>query len=312
MLVEKELSERAPQHNTIVTVGVFDGVHHGHRHLISELLRQAHESELLSVAVTFRQHPENLFRPPDSRLSLLTDVETRVGLLQAAGVDIVIPLTFDKELAELNAQDFIELLQTHLHMRGVVIGSDFALGKNREGNVDRLLEVGRELGFSVTVVPPLVIDGITVSSTTIRKALSEGNMERVTQLTGRYFRLTGKVVTGVGRGTGLGYPTANITVDENQALPPDGVYACIATLGNTQYPAMTNIGNNPTFGNEQRTIESFILDYHGNLYEQTLSIDFVHRLREEIKFKDIEDLQKQIVNDIAEGRKILQAVVSNR
>lgn len=305
MLVEEELAAVTPGRDTLVTIGVFDGVHLGHRHLITEFLRQARERDLLSVAITFRQHPED-YMLAKSKLPFLTDIETRTNLLKAEGIDIVVPLSFTHSLASLDARDFIELLRKYLRMKGVVIGNDFALGKDRAGDIPTLRRLGEELGFTVTVVPPLVVNGETVSSTTIRRAMADGDMAKVHALTGRYFHLHGKVITGAGRGEDLGFPTANLDVGPGHALPPDGVYAGVAHVNGNVYPAMTNIGRNPTFGRNERTIEAFLLDYHGDLYGHEISVDFVARLRDEMKFHNAEELQQQLAEDVKHGKRVLQ------
>ncbi len=310
MLVEEELASFSPEKDTIVTVGVFDGVHLGHKELISEVLQQAGEKGMLAAVVTFRQHPEDLLSSK-KQLPYLTDIQTRVRLLQNEGVDIIVPLTFDSELAGLDAGVFVGLLQKYLRMHGLVIGSDFALGKGRKGDTDALQRLGEEKGFGVTVVPPLKIDGEVVSSTTIRKAMVEGDMKKVHRLTGRYFSLHGKVVTGAGRGEGLGFPTANLEVNSGQALPPDGVYAGIARINGRTYQAMTNVGKDPTFGRNERTIESYLLDYSGDLYGHELRVDFVAKLRDEKKFAGPEDLQKQVNEDIRRGKSILESMSVN-
>lgn len=310
MLVEEELASFSPERDTIVTVGVFDGVHLGHQQLISELLKQAEQSCMLSGVVTFRQHPEDLLSS-ETKLPYLTDVKTRTRLLQNEGVDFIVPLSFTRDLARLNARQFIGLLLEHLKMRGLVIGSDFALGKGREGDTDTLSRLGKEMDFNVTVVPPLKINGKVVSSTTIRKAMAAGDMEKVRSLTGRYFSLHGRVVTGTGRGEGLGFPTANLDVNSGQALPPDGVYAGLAHINGKIYQSMTNIGQDPTFGPSERTVEAFLLDYHGDLYGHELRVDFVAKLRDEKKFDSVDELKEQIAEDVRQGKAILESTGAN-
>lgn len=307
MLVEEELAKVSPERDTLLTIGIFDGVHIGHRHLIAELLRQAREKDLLSAAITFRQHPED-YLLAKHKLPFLTDIDTRIRLLNDEGIDMVIPLSFTTSLAGLEPGDFLRLLQTHLRMQGLVIGSDFALGKDRAGDIPALKKLGRKMDFTVTVVPPLVINGEIVSSTTIRKAMAEGNMEKVHALTGRYFSLKGKVVSGAGRGGDLGFPTANLEISPGVALPPDGVYAGVTHINGNAYPTMTNIGRNPTFGNKERTIEAFLLDYSGDLYGREISVDFVARLRKEIKFESAEELQAQVAEDVRRGKQLLESM----
>lgn len=306
MSVEDELAKFVPEKDSIITIGVFDGVHLGHRELITELLNQAKQNKYLSGVVTFRQHPEDLLTA-GKKLPFLTDITTRTKLLKEAGVDFVVPLTFSEELSQLDANSFVQLLIKYLKMRGMIIGPDFALGKGREGNIDNLKKLGREMGFSVTVAPPLKINREVVSSTAIRKALANGDMERYKKLAGRPFRLHGKVISGAGRGEGLGFPTANLNVSKGQAVPPDGVYCGLADIKGKIYQTMTNIGKNPTFGGNERTIESFILDYKGDLYGQEIAVDFICRLRDEKKFNDAKELKKQVAEDVRRGKELLSA-----
>jgi riboflavin kinase/FMN adenylyltransferase len=306
VLVEDELARFSPQQDTVLTIGVFDGVHLGHKHLISRLREEAVRQKMLSGVVTFRHDPEKLLSH-HNKLPFLTEIEERVGLLKNEGVDYVVPLSFTPELAQLSAGHFIELLQKHLRMRGLVIGPDFALGKDREGNIDYLGKLGRERNFTVTVVPPLMVNGKTVSSTSIRKAIAEGDMNKYTELTGRPFSLHGKVVTGAGRGESLGFPTANLDVSSRHAVPQDGVYASMTHINGNVYQSLTNIGSNPTFGKNERTIESYLLNYSGDLYGRDISIDFIAKLRDEKKFGKAEDLKKQVAEDIRRGMEILNS-----
>ena len=310
MLVAEELARFSPDRDTVLTIGVFDGVHLGHKHLISKLLEVARQNNWLSGVVTFQQHPEELL-PPRTRLTFLTDISERLLLLKKEGIDVIIPLSFTKELSQLDARQFVGLLQKHLGMRGMVIGSDFALGKNREGNAETLQKLGQDMNFSVTVVPPLVINNKIVSSTSIRKALAEGNMSSVRELTGRPFSLHGKVVTGAGRGTGLGFPTANLDISSEHALPPDGVYASWAHINGKEYQSMVNIGQCPTFGGSECVVEAYLVDYHGDLYDHELKIDIVARLRDEKKFDTADELKEQVARDVLQGRTILNSTGEN-
>jgi riboflavin kinase / FMN adenylyltransferase len=302
--VEDELARFTPEKDAALTIGVFDGVHLGHKQLITELTKQANADKLLSGVVTFRQHPEDVLTS-GKKLPFLTDIATRISLLKDAGADFVVPLTFSAELAGMDAKTFMALLQKHLKMRSLIIGPDFALGKDRKGDIESLNGLGKKTGFKITVVPPLKINGEVVSSTAIRQSLADGNMEKYRALAGRPFSLQGKVVSGAGRGEGLGFPTANLDISKGQAIPPDGVYAGVAHINGSTFQAMTNIGRNPTFGENDRTIESFLLSYHGDLYGHKLSVDFISRLRDEKKFKSINELKKQVAEDVKRGKEIL-------
>jgi riboflavin kinase/FMN adenylyltransferase len=308
--VEEELASFSPDRAAILTIGVFDGVHLGHQRLIAELLRQARQKDMMAGVVTFRQHPEDLLTP-GSRLPFLTDIKTRTKLLKDEGVDFIATLSFNKELASLSARQFMSLMQKHFKMRGLVIGSDFALGKDREGDTGAIKSLGKELGFGVMVVPPLKINGEVVSSTALRKALAKGDIKKVHELTGRSFSLRGKVVEGAGRGEGLGFPTANMDVKSGQALPPDGVYVGLTRANGKVYQSMTNIGRNPTFGDGERSVESYLVDYHGDLYGKELQLEIVARLRDEKKFASAGELKKQITLDIIQGKKVLESMGVN-
>jgi len=294
-----------PQKDILLTIGVFDGVHLGHKHLISRLKELARKQGYLSGVITFSQHPQEVLSPR-TRLPSLTGIEQRLALLQDEGVDIVIPLPFTPQLADLSPKQFLKLLKEFLKMKGLVVGPDFALGKDRQGDIDALRRLGKEMGFSVTVVPPMTIDGEIVSSTAIRKALAEGDMKQARKLLGRPFRLQGKVVTGNGRGWELGFPTANLEVAPGQALPAGGVYACRAYIEGKAYSAMTNIGSRPTFGGGEQLIEAYLLDYNGDLYGHELAIDIIGRLRDEKKFDTAEQLKEQIAQDIKQGKAMLK------
>jgi riboflavin kinase/FMN adenylyltransferase len=305
MLVEAELAKFSPKRGTLLTIGVFDGVHLGHRHLMAKLTELARKQGLQSGVITFSQNPKEVLAPK-SQLPFLTDIERRIELIKDEGVNEVIPLTFTPELAALSPKEFLSPLKKRLNMKGLVVGPDFALGKNREGNTDVLRQLGQEMGFSLTVVPPLKIDDEVVSSTAIRQALAEGDMRRAQKLMGRPFRLHGRVVRGDKRGVELGFPTANLEIKAEQALPVDGVYTSRVFIDSQAYPAMTNIGTNPTFGGDKRLVEVYLLDYRGDLYERELAVEIIERLRGEIKFESPEELKKQIAEDVKRGKATLE------
>ena len=302
--IEKELSGLAPTRDTLVSIGVFDGMHLGHRTLIQELVNQAIAKKLLSAVVTFRQHPMALLVPGESVPSL-TSLTERIRLIKEQGVDIVITLTFSHELAELGAQPFVMLLQQYLKMQGMILGWDFALGRHREGSLEALHELGKKLGFSTEVVGPVKYKGEIISSTAIRQALSDGDMAKANAMLGRPFSLEGRVITGEGRGAELGFPTANLDLDPHQALPLDGVYATIAHFEGQTKPAATFIGRRPTFSGAERIVEVHVLDFTGDLYRRTLKIDIIERLRGEQKFDSAEALKAQMEKDIVTIREKL-------
>jgi len=291
----------APGRSAAVAIGVFDGVHRGHRYLIDHLVECARNEGLTPVVVTFHPHPRSVLRP-ETPLTYLCSLEERVELLRALGVDDVAVLAFTSELAQLSAHDFAALVVEELRMKLLVVGSDFALGRGREGTTDVLAGIGGEMGFAVDVVPLLAASGEKVGSTAVRQALARGDMETAASLLGRPFALRGPVIKGAERGKGLGFPTANMAFGQDRALPAFGVYVTRAYLREGVFPAVTNIGLRPTFHEDKPTVETFILDFQGEVYGQELRIELAHRLRGEVRFASPEALREQIEKDVAATR----------
>jgi riboflavin kinase/FMN adenylyltransferase len=304
MEIEQELASITPQGETLLTIGVFDGVHAGHRYLLEKLQQRVAEKNLISGVVTFNPHPQSVLHP-NNKLPWLSNLEDRVRAFQELGVNIVAVLTFTPEVAQLSAQEFISLLKKHLKMRGIMVGPDFVLGRGQEGNIDLLRTLGRELNFSVEVVSPYTINGEVVSSTLIRQALMQGDMRRVETLMGHYFYLRDKVITSDKRGRVLGFPTANLDVKPQQALPGNGIYATITQIDGKRFPSATNIGIRPTFGEGERTVETHLLNYQGDLYGKEIRVEFVQKLRNEQRFPSSEDLKIQIEEDVRKVEALL-------
>jgi riboflavin kinase/FMN adenylyltransferase len=304
MSAAQELARHTPDSPTLLTLGVFDGVHRGHLELIETLKQRAGERRLLPGIVTFDPHPVEVLHPGE-RLPLLTSVEERVDLLKSAGVPLVVPLTFTLELSRNSPEEFVRLLTRYLRMAGLILGPDFSLGRDRAGTVQTLEEIGGRLGFTVEGVSPYTIDGQVVSSTAIRNALARGDVAEVARMLGRRFTLSGPVVTTSRRGASLGFPTANLRFDPGRALPRNGVYATIATLPYGQYGSVTNIGHRPTFGHTERVVETHLIGFRGDLYGATLNVGFVTRLRDEIAFENADALVAQMHHDVEAARNIL-------
>jgi len=302
--IEKELAKFKPEKETLLSIGVFDGVHLGHQRLLSYLKEQAGSRNLLSGVVTFKTHPESVLSSGNT-VPWLVQLDERVALIREIGIDLVVVLPFTPELSRLSAREFLEILKDRLNMAGLIIGPDFALGRNREGNVDTLRLLGKQLGFSVEVFPAVALDGVIISSSVIRQLLAQGDIKRAQKLFGRRFSIKGQVVAGDRRGATLGFPTANFDVNPDQALPADGVYATIAYIDHQSMPAITNIGIRPTFGGNKRLVETHILNYSGDLLGHQLKIEFVDRIREERRFATAADLQTQISKDIEQAKRIL-------
>jgi riboflavin kinase/FMN adenylyltransferase len=305
MLVEEELALVSPKRSTALTIGVFDGVHLGHQLLINKVKEKAAEGNLDSIVVTFLHHPR-LILGHQSQITFITSIEERVKLLKNLSVSHVVTLSFTHELARLSAHEYIRLMMQHLKMRELVVGPDFALGRGREGNIHSLRSLGEELGFGIEVVPPLLYQGEVISSTAIRGALARGEISKINKFLGRRFTLNGQVEHGDSRGKTLGYPTANLIPEEEQALPADGVYVAYAIIDNHRYKAVLNIGVRPTFRGEHRIIEVHIMDFSSNIYGQDLTIELVDRLRDEMKFPGPEELKAQLSKDVELAKLLLE------
>lgn len=305
MGLEQELQKRSSPGDTFLTVGVFDGVHLGHQHLLRRLKEKAEERNALPGVLTFRHHPLRVLSP-GTPISYLAPLKARRKLLRALGIPVIVTIPFTREVAGISARGFLELLIRYLRMRGLVVGPDFALGRDREGGGKALKALSVEMGFELEVVFPFVLDGRVVSSTFIRQALEVGDMRRVREFLGRPYALSGLVVVGSGVGRGLGFPTANLRVAPEQALPADGVYAGLAHLGGKARPSLANIGVRPTFGGGERVVEVYILDFDRDLYGKELSIELVEKLREERRFRGPGELQAQIAQDVQRARELLK------
>ena len=293
----------SPDRETVLTIGVFDGVHRGHSHLLQRLISLS-QPDFQPAVLTFSNHPVTVLQP-QRQVSFLTTFAEKERLLRAQGIELVVSLEFSQDLAQLTAREFISLLVEKLNMKGLVVGSDFALGKNREGTTARLAELGRELGFFVDVLEPLLLDDVLVKSRVIRQKISEGDVAATCRLLGREFSLSGPVITGDRRGRQLGFPTANVDVDKSMALPADGIYATWAVVDGQRKPSATSIGVRPTFGLTERLVEVYILDFDGDLYGQDLEVQFVERLRDQETFASLEALVEQINRDVANTRETL-------
>lgn len=303
MNFRQRLNSVSPQRETVITIGVFDGVHRGHSHLLQHL-KAAAGARYQPTVLTFTNHPATVLQP-GRQVSLITTLDRKEELIRQQGIDQVVSLEFTEELAQLSAGDFVGLLVEHLRMKGLVIGSDFALGRNREGNSERLSELGREMGFSVEVVEPLLLDGLLVKSRVIRQKLTEGEVAVSNQLLGRTFSMSGEVITGDRRGRTLGFPTANVDVNKTMAHPADGIYATWALVDGVRHPSATSIGVRPTFGLSERLVEVYILDFDGDLYGRELEVEFVDKLRDQETFSSLDALVEQINRDVANTRDTL-------
>lgn len=288
-----------------LTVGVFDGVHLGHQQIINKLVAGAHADGLPAVVLTFDPHPAKVLGRGD--IKLLTLPGERARLLGKFGVDVVVTQTFDRSLADTSAFDFMKRLKTRLGLVRLILGYDSTLGKNREGNAARLTEIGRELGYGVETVAALGDESGVVSSTEIRKLVTIGRVDEAARLMGHPYQLQGMVTHGDQRGRTIGFPTANLQYAREKVLPAGGIYACWAYLGGEKYGAAVNVGTNPTFTPDKQTlnIEAYLLDFNRDIYGERMRLEFIARLRDELKYDSVEALVQQIHRDVQQTREIL-------
>ena len=288
-----------------LTIGVFDGVHRGHCEIIHKLTTAAHAQNTAAVVLTFDPHPASVLTGRE--IKCLTTRDERAARLFSLGVDIVITQAFTRDLSSVSAHEYMSRIKQHLAPRHLLIGYDFALGKGREGNASRLAEIGRELAYAVEVVSAVGDESGVISSTEIRKLVSTGNVGEAAKLLGYNYALSGTVIHGDGRGRKINIPTANIDYPKRKAIPANGIYACWATIGAERFKAATNIGFNPTFTPDKNipSLEAHLLDCDRDLYGGEVKLEFVARLRDELKFNSIESLLDQIGNDIKRTRELL-------
>ncbi|MCB0100579.1 MAG: bifunctional riboflavin kinase/FAD synthetase [Anaerolineales bacterium] len=291
--------------NSHLTIGVFDGVHRGHCEIIQQLVQNAHAQNVPAAVLTFEPHPASVLTGREIRC--LTTPDERADLLGALGVDVVVTQRFTPDLSTVPAHEYMSRLKARLGMSHLLIGYDFALGKGREGNAPRLAEIGSELGYSVEVIPALSDESGVISSTEIRKLVATGNMQEAAKLLGYPYSMSGEVIHGAGRGKTINFPTANVDYAKTKATPPNGIYACWARLGNERFMAATNIGLNPTFTPERQipSLEAYLLDFDRDIYGESMTLEFMVRLRDEIRYTTVEALIKQIHEDVDQTRTIL-------
>ncbi|MBA4148733.1 MAG: bifunctional riboflavin kinase/FAD synthetase [Verrucomicrobia bacterium] len=286
-----------------LAIGVFDGVHLGHQQVIRQAISDARQQEGIAVAITFDRHP-NAVVAPDRTPPLIYPLAKKMRVLECLGTDTTLLLHFDQALSQLTADDFILGLARDLqNIHSICVGSTFTFGYKRQGNVDLLKRLGKELGFVVHGLAAVSLDGQRVSSTRIREALSTGQLDAASQMLGRPYSLVGNVVEGDKLGRQLGFPTANLDT-AGLLLPPVGVYAIHAEVEKKIHRAVLNIGHRPTLQDPlpQLRVEAHLLDFSGDLYGKEIEITFIEKLREEQKFRSIEALKSQIEQDIVQAR----------
>ncbi|NTW17190.1 MAG: bifunctional riboflavin kinase/FAD synthetase [Syntrophaceae bacterium] len=289
-----------------VTIGNFDGVHLGHIPILKKIIEEAHGESRKALVITFDPHPKKVLHPDIKPFYLITTLEEKIQLLEEVGIDGVILLPFSLEFSKISAEAFVnQILWYTLHIRKIFVGHDYSFGKNKVGNATYLANKGKKFGFGVEVFSAFKFGDETISSTRLRYAILNGNVKMATRLLGRPYSVGGTVIPGKHRGTALGIPTANIN-PEKELIPIEGVYAVIVQLEDTRYKGVLNIGFNPTFSDNERSIEVYILDFSGNIYGKSVKVFFIDRIRDEVKFDTPEQLVGQIKNDVEQALAMLK------
>lgn len=294
--------------NSIITVGTFDGVHSGHRVLINTVLEKSKKRKGRSVVVTFDPHPREIINPGKTGIKLLSTLDERCELLSELGIDEMVVIPFDRDFSLLTSEEFVSnIIWEKIGISEFVIGYDHQFGRNREGTIETVQGIAAELGFDVYVVSRQEVGDKTVSSTAIRKALQEqGDINLATRLLGRPYLLNGTVVHGDNRGKSIGYPTANIKpANSGKVIPKNGVYAVKTRVEGTYYDSMMNIGVRPTFDGDSKTLEVHLFDFDRNIYGNSIQVQFITRIRDELRFSNVESLKTQLDKDKKASKKAL-------
>jgi riboflavin kinase/FMN adenylyltransferase len=288
---------------SVVTLGNFDGIHLGHQALIGGAVAEAKKLTIPSVVLTFEPHPLKVLAPERAPQMLLAHKD-KIHLLQALGVDVVVIQSFDLSFARLSADEFVRsILVNRLKAKKIWVGRDLRFGQGRKGSVADLERWGSELGFSVATVDAILVNGERVSSSRIRQLVTDGHVDAVEPMLGRFHFVSGRVVDGHRRGRDLGFPTANIST-RTEVLPLDGIYATLFHLGARRLLSVSSVGVNPTFGDGPRTVESYILNFSDDIYGEAVQLSFVRRIRNEMKFASVDALVAQIRQDVSRGKEI--------
>ncbi len=296
--------------NPVVTLGTFDGLHYGHLQIIEKLKKAAKEINGETVVITFSPHPRLVLFPDDNDLKLLSDQDEKIKLFENTGIDYLIMHPFTKEFSRLSTVEFVrDLLVNKLGTKKLIIGYDHRFGRNREGSLEQLKEFESVYGFEVLEIPKQEVDHIAVSSTKIRNALLAGEIKTANSFLGYPYHLTGTVIRGSKLGREIGFPTANLKIeDKHKLIPANGVYAIKAEIGGNVYTGMMNIGVRPTVDGKTLAIEAHLFNFSKDIYDKKISVYFIDKLREEQKFDSIDKLRKQLLEDREFALEILDQI----
>jgi riboflavin kinase/FMN adenylyltransferase len=290
---------------TVATMGNFDGIHLGHQALVRNTVEESTRLGYPSTVLTFEPHPLKILAPERAPLLILS-YEDKMALLESLGVDMVVAQRFDRQFASIAADEFVRrFLVDRLKIKKLWVGRDLRFGQGRKGGTDNLLRSAPGAGFEVGILDPILLDGIRISSSRIRQLVEEGRVDEVRPMLGRYHFVSGRIVTGHRRGQELGFPTANIA-SQTEVVPLNGIYATLIQLRNKQWMSISSVGVNPTFGDGPRTVESFILDFDGDIYGEWVKLSFLKRIRDEKKFVLVKDLIAQMHEDVKHAKGVFK------
>ena len=296
MKVTKGLKNALSSHPTILTLGTFDGVHQGHRTIISKLTSESKKDELKSIILTFFPHPRNIVS--SKKIKSISTIDEKIQIFSELNLDELIIQNFNKSFSEMGAEEFIKLLVNNLNLKKIIVGYNHRFGKNRSADIDVLRDFSTKYDFEVVEIKAFEVEKIKISSTKIRNAIDNGNIDVCNNYLGYNFNINGIVVKGKSIGKSIGFPTANINIaEEYKIIPKNGVYLVRCFYEKNKFYGMMNIGYNPTFGSNEKTIEVNIFDFSKDLYDKNIRIEFLKFIRDEIKFDNAEELQNQLIND---------------
>tara|TARA_R110002050_G_scaffold28690_5_gene74307 strand:+ start:17899 stop:18825 length:927 start_codon:yes stop_codon:yes gene_type:complete len=307
VITVRNISKYKEEYPTVITIGTFDGVHIGHLKILNKVINHAKSTELKSAVLTFFPHPRMVLQK-DTDIKLLNTIDEKISILERLGLDVLIIHPFTVEFSRLTATEFVrDILVNTLNIKKVIIGYDHRFGRNRNANITDLIAFGNALDFTVDEIPAQEIDDVSVSSTKIRKALEDGDIDTANSYLGYDYMLTGIIVRGKGIGKQLGYPTANLSIEEDYKLiPKNGVYIVKTKLDGTTVYGMMNIGFNPTVNGTEKTIEINFFDFDSDLYDKKIQVDILARLRDEHKFESIDGLKEQLAKDKEKSLQYIQ------
>ena len=296
MKVTKGLKNALSSHPTILTLGTFDGVHQGHRTIISKLTSESKKHDLKSIILTFFPHPRNIVS--SKKIKSISTIDEKIQIFSELNLDELIIQNFNKSFSEMGAEEFIKLLVNNLNLKKIIVGYNHRFGKNRSADIDVLRDFSTKYDFEVVEIKAYEVEKIKISSTKIRNAIDNGNIDVCNNYLGYNFNINGIVVKGKSIGKSIGFPTANINIaEEYKIIPKNGVYLVRCFFEKNKFYGMMNIGFNPTFGSNEKTIEVNIFDFNRDLYDKNIRIEFLKFIRDEIKFDNAEELQNQLIND---------------